>query len=124
MFTEREKQINSLPYEDLIKAYNEGSLKMYVDRGLAIQAAASGLPVSTLGTVMALAFPISIVLALGLGVFWSIWIALLALIAGVICFRVSRAETARSVRTAALENPKIFDILRKNRAIWFEEIEG
>lgn len=123
MFTEREEQINKLPYGDLVRAYDEGSLKMFVDRGLAIQAASSGLPTSILATVTAMGFPISIINAIGLGIFWSIWAAIAALIIGITCFRISRAEMVKSARKAALENPEIFEIFRKNKAIWFEEVE-
>ncbi len=123
MFTEREKQINSLPYGDLMRAYDEGSVKMFVDRGLAVQAASSGLPVSGLATITAIGFPVCILAAIGATFFWSIWAGVAIFVLGIISFRVSRAETVKSVRKAALENPKLFEILRKNNAIWFQEVE-
>ena len=124
MFTEREEKINNLPYGDLVRAYNEGSLEMFVDRGLAMQAAASGLPTSNLASFAAIAFPISVVAAIAAAFLWSIWAALIILVIGIFCFRLSRAETVKSVRKAALENRELFEVLRKNKAIWFTESEG
>lgn len=122
MLTEREEQINKLPYGDLVRSHDEGSLMMFVDRTLAMQAASSGLPVSPLATITAIGMPVAIVAAVVLGIFWSIWAAIAALIVSVTCFRISRAETLRSVRKAALKNRDLFEILRKNKAIWFEEV--
>lgn len=97
-------------------------MRAFVDRGLAIQAASSGVPTSGLTTMLSLLFPL-LLLAAPLAWYFSSWInALAAVVSAVIVFRASRALIVARVQDYALNNPKLLDLLISKGVIWFEHV--
>ena len=100
--SERDAQLNKLPVGDLQKLFYDKQINIFVDRGLAIQAASSGVPTSGLTLLISLMFP---ALILGAPIIWYFysWVqGLIVLVLAVLAFRSSRALTVAKVRDQAL----------------------
>ena len=120
MLSEKDSSINNLQPAELIEMHSAGEIKLFVDRGLALMAARSGVPVSGLATLFALLFPVLIVLAIPLLIFVSWQFATLSVLTAIVSFRASRHFTKEDVGKAALRNPQLLNLLMRKGVVWFE----
>jgi len=73
MLSPRDVQLNKLPVEKLLKIYTRNEVRVVIDRGLAIQAASSGVPTTGLTTFLSLSFP-TLLLAAPFAWYFFSWI--------------------------------------------------
>ena len=124
MLSDQDVRLNRLPTESLLKVYHGGQAKVFVSRGLAIQAAASGIPTSSLTVILSFLFPPLLLSAPFVWYFLSWEYALTAVVLALISFRASRALIVERVRAYALDNPKMLDLLISKGTLWFEGVPG
>lgn len=124
MLSKQDVWLNRLPFETLLELYHKREVKIFVDRGLAIQAAASGVPTSIIAASLSFLFPILLLSAPFAWFFLSWEYALATVVFALIAFRASRARIVEAVKTYALENPRTLDLLISNGTLWFEGVPG
>lgn len=123
MLSPRDAQLNQLPVEKLLEIYRRNEVRVFIDRGLAIQAASSGIPTSGLTILLSVMFPMLLLAAPLAWYFFSWFLALAAVVLAVMVFRACRAQIVAKVREYALNNPKLLDLLISKGVIWFEHIK-
>lgn len=120
----RNAQLNQLPIKNLLEIYRKGDAQVFIDRGLAVQAASSGVPTSGLTTLLSLMFPVLLISA-PLAWYLFSWIYALAVVAlAVAIFLTSRVLIVSQLRESALINPKLLEVMLSKGVIWFEYAEG
>ncbi len=103
--------------------YDQGELIYFVDRGLAINVAAGGMPKNSAAAFVSVLSPVSFLAALPLGIFYSWWAAVGAVFLGVYLFKTSKNLIERRLRKWAFEDERIFEMLRDKHVIWFKRRE-
>jgi len=122
--------LNLLPAEDreinlfnspeiLLAGYGSGSLRIVIDRGLAMRAVSSGVPMPFSRTIIALSFPVAILAFLPVGLFFGFWWALTVLLYAILAFRLSKRNAVWAVRRAAVSNPKLLSALMRHGTVYF-----
>lgn len=119
MLNERDQLLNRLPPEKLLEILEAGESRLRIDRGMALSAARSGVPVSTLATTFALLFPVLIVGAVPLLFFASWELAGLAFLGAIVSFKASRHFTKEDVGKAAINDIRLLRFLMEKGVIWF-----
>jgi hypothetical protein len=102
-----------------------GASRFLIDRGLALNAAGSGVPVSSLATTFALLFPVLIVAAILFFIFAPWQIGVTAILGAIVSFKASRHFTKEDVAKedvakAALQDPRLLRLLMEKGVVWFE----
>jgi hypothetical protein len=120
LLNERDQLLNRLPPENLLEILKAGESRLIVDRGMALNAARSGVPVSSLATVFALLFPALLVAAIPLFIFLSWQAAALAALGSTIAYKASRHFTKEDVGRAALRDTRLLRLLMEKGVLWFE----
>lgn len=124
MLSKQDVQLNRLPSENLLKLHDDNQVKVFVDRGLAIQAAASGVATSTAIVALSYLFPLLLLSAPFAWYFLSWGYALTAFILAIFSFRASRALIVAKVKASAFDNPRLMDLLISKGTLWFEGVPG
>ncbi len=124
MLSPRNVRLNQLSIEKILEFYRQKEARIFIDRGLAIQAASSGVPTSGLTTLLSLMFPLLLLFAPLAWYFFSWAFGLAVIFLSVTAFKASRALIVAKVREYALKNPKMLNLLISKGAIWFEHVEG
>lgn len=106
--------------DEIKKLYHQGELIYFVDRGLAINVAAGGMPNNGLAAFVSMLSQASLLAALPLGIFYSWWAAVMAVVFAVYCFKTSKKLIERRLRVWAFEDEEIFQFLREKGVIWFK----
>lgn len=122
MLSKQDVQLNRLPAENLLELYHDKQVRIFVDRGLAIQAAASGVATSNATVALSYLFPLLLLSAPFAWYFLSWVYALAAFVLAIFAFRASRARIVARVRASALDNPKLMDLLISKGTLWFEGV--
>lgn len=122
LLSERDQLLNRLPFEKMIEIFEAGESQLIVDKGLALTAARSGIPVSNLATFFALLFPISLVASIPIFIFMSWQLGILAIIVSIASFKASRFYTKEDVGKAALKDMKVLELLMQKGVVRFELI--
>lgn len=120
LLNERDQLLNRLPPEQLMEILEAGESRFLIDRGLALNAARSGVPVSSLATTFALLFPFLIVAAIPLFIFTPWQAGILAILGAIVSFKSSRHFTKEDVGKAALQDPRLLRLLMEKGVVWFE----
>ena len=120
LLNERDQILNRLPPDKLLDVFEAGECKVFVDRTLALSAAGSGLPVSSLATGFSLLFPALIVGAIAAFFIWGWQAGALALLGAIVSFRASRYFTVEDVRSAALGDQKLLALLMSKGVVYFK----
>ena len=122
ILSERDQLLNRLPAKKILEIFENRESKVFVDKLGAMKAAQAGLPVPFLATILSLLFPVLLVSVVILPFFTEWYWSLVALFAGISCFKGSRTITVNSVRSAALKNPKMLEILMGQGVVYFRLI--
>jgi len=122
ILSERDQLLNRLPAKKILEIFENRESKVFVDKLGAMKAAQAGLPVPFLATILSLLFPALLVSVVILPFFTEWYWSLVALFAGISCFKGSRTITVNSVRSAALKNPKMLEILMGQGVVYFRLI--
>lgn len=115
------EKLRDLSYEDAARRYSQGELVFFVDRGLAINAAASGLPTPVSASIAGLLFGPALLAIPFLWFFVSLAAAAFSLVTAIALARYSKWQCVRSVRKNAMKDEGMYDLLLKHRVIWFQE---
>lgn len=113
---------NSLTWIETKRAYKDGKLGFYVDRGLALKAASSGLDTGFFGPLYGMAMPIVFIAGIAMAFFLAWWWFFVGVGLSVACFRLSRHAAVTAVRKSALRDENLFHVFRENKVIWFEKL--
>ena len=108
-----------MTFEETIDLVNEGILGMHVDKGLAIMAVRSGVPLSSAGKLANLIMVVSPIIGMILAFLVAWWWALIGIAAAIGNFRLAQSECVRSVRLASLQNERLFTLFRERGVISF-----
>lgn len=122
MLSERDLQLNKMPVERLLEYYRRNEARVFLDRTLAMQAAASGVPTSGVTVLLSLLFPLVLLSAPLAWYFFSWMFALAAILLAIVVFRASRGLMVTRVRECALNNPQLLDLLISKGTMWFEYV--
>ena len=122
MLSKQDVRLNRLPVENLLELYYQAEARVFVDRGLAIQAAASGVPTSSITLTLLFLYPLLLLSAPFAWYFLSWEYALAKVVLAVIVFRACRAQIVARVTNYALDNPRLLDLLISNGTLWFEGV--
>jgi hypothetical protein len=117
---ERDRLLNRLPLENLLETLEAGKSQMFIDRGLALNAAASGLPVSMLATVFSYLPYLLLIGAIPLLIFVTWYMAAFAVLGAKISYSACIHFTKEDVGRAALSDPRLLRLLMSKGVIWFE----
>lgn len=120
----RNLELNMRSSKELINLANSGKISMLMDRGLALSAAKSGVPINGLGWAANLLFmacligsPIVLILK---GWEW----AGASLVVSFASFKFAKNQIAVSVRKQALKNPDLLDVLMRHGTIRFHHSDN
>jgi len=120
LLNERDQILNRLPADKLVGVFEAGECRVIVDRTLALSAARSGLPVSSLATIFSLLFPVLIVAAIPAFFLWGWQASALSLLGAVVAFKAGRHFTVEDVRHAALNDQKLLALLMSKGVVYFK----
>lgn len=123
MLSERDQLLNRLPPESLLEIFKAGESRVFIDRGMALNAARSGVPVSSLSIVFALLVPVLLLAPIPLLIFASWQWAALSAVGAVVSFKACRHFTKEDVGNAALADPRLLRLLMEKGVIWFEMVD-
>lgn len=110
---------NGMSLSETKRLIAEGTLEPSIDRGLAIAAVRSGVPLSLGGKLANLLMIGAPILGLILALVWGWWWVLIGIAAGIGNFRIARAECVKAVCSAAMSNDRLFTALRDRGVISF-----
>lgn len=119
LLNEQDRILNRLPTDKLLSVFEAGECRAIIDRTMALTAARSGLPVSSLAIFFSLLFPVLIVAAIAVFFFWGWEVSALSILGAIISFRVSRHFAVEDVRNAALKDKRLLALLMSKGVIYF-----
>lgn len=111
--------LNRAPAALRRKMVDEGRAEIMIDRGLALNAARSSVPVPHWTFLTFLGAPASLAAATGLAIYGEWALAGLAVIMAPVCFTVTKAGIVRGVMRAAEGNPRLENLLIRKGVIWY-----
>ena len=110
---------NAMSLSDTKRLVAEGTLELSIDRGLAIIAVRSGVPLTAAGKLANLLMIGLPIIGIVLAFVWAWWWALVGIASAIGNFHVARAECVKSVYSAAMSNDRLFTALRDRGVISF-----
>lgn len=113
--------IRDITFEEAKVGFGNGKYSLHVDKGLALQASASGLPTPFSAAIAGFVFIPSFLLPPVLWYFVSFPAAIFAAFLPIVFFKYSRWQCVRSVQKHTFSSKRMFDILLRNQVIWFQE---
>lgn len=114
------EDFDHIPRHVIMRAYDDGKMKIYVDKGLVAALAGQGMYVGKASSVAMSVFLAGLAAFIPLAIWVNWWSSVLAVVLACAAIRLSKTLAADYVRRVALSDGQMFEHLRQTRVLWFE----
>lgn len=114
--------IDRMPYHAFKRTYDEGKLRLFVDKGLCLAVGETGLSKSNLPLLTSTLFTACVLGFIPIGIYFGIWFGLATLLVGIFAKRATTALLVGETRAIALSDKQAYRWLLARKIIWLQYI--
>lgn len=114
--------IDRMPYHVFKQTYDEGKLALFVDKGLSIAVAKSGIISSSIPTMLSMAFFIGILAFIPVWIFAGLSYGLITLALAIVCKKLTTQYLIKETRKLAITDKEIYRWLIARKIVWLKYI--